>query len=132
MEGAMKLGPFLIVSAILHAVFGTAGLLVPEMMSGMFGIGLDAGGVTVARLLGATLLGVAVILWYSRNLVAAEILKGVLIGGFALNALSVVIALLAVTGGVMEPRAWIGIVIRLALAAGFGYFAFVKNTSPTK
>ena len=128
----MKLGLFLLVAALVHAVLGAAALLVPDVTAGMFGISLDAGGTTVARLLGSTLLGVAAILWWSRNLVAAEILKGVLIGGFALNALSLIVSLLALTGGVMEPRAWIGVVIRLALAAGFSYFAFVKNTSPTK
>jgi len=128
----MKLGLFLTIAAILHAALGLAALVVPDALAGMFGIALNAGTASIARLLGSTLLGVAAILWWSRNLVAAEILKGVLLGGFILNGLSLVVSLLAVTGGAMEPRAWLGILVRLALTAGFGYFAFIKNPSPTK
>lgn len=128
----MKLATFLAVTAILHAVFGAAVLLIPDAMTSLLGIRLDAVGIVLARVLGSTLLGFAAVLWWARNLVAAEILKGVLIGGFVLNALSALVGIIAIAGGVLEPRAWIGIVIRLALAAGFGYFAFVKNATPAK
>lgn len=128
----MKLGPFLAVTAILHGVFGAAALLIPDAMTSLLGIRLDAVGIVLARVLGSTLLGFAAVLWWSRNLVAAEILKGVLIGGFTLNALSAIAGVMAISGGVLEPRAWLGIVIRLALTAGFGYFAFVKDTTAAK
>lgn len=128
----MKLAPFLAVTAILHALFGAAALLIPDTMASLLGSGLDAIGIVLARVLGATLLGFAAVLWWSRNLVAAEILKGVLIGGFALNALSALVGVVAISSGGLEPRAWFGIVIRLALAAGFGYFAFIRNATPAK
>lgn len=128
----MKLSPFLAVTAILHALFGAAALLIPDTMAGLLGISFDAVGIVLARVLGSTLLGFAAALWWSRSLVAAEILKGVLIGGFTLNVLSAIAGVMAISGGVLESRAWAGIAIRLALAAGFGYFAFFKEATPVK
>ena len=122
----MQLGLFLIIAAAIHGALGLIALLAPGAAAGMFGIGVDAGGAAIARLLGATLLGTAATFWFSRTLAAADILKGVLIGGFVISGLSLVIAIIAISGGVIGAQGWIGAIARAALTAGFGYFAFMK------
>ena len=127
----MQLGLFLIIAAVIHGALGLIALLAPGAAAGMFGIGVDAGGAAIARLLGATLLGTAATFWFSRTLAAADILKGVLVGGFVISGLSLIIAIMAISGGVIGPRGWIGALARAALTAGFGYFAFMKPQQVT-
>lgn len=122
----MQLGLFLIIAAVVHGVLGLVAFLVPGGAAAMFGIGLDAGGSAIARLLGATMLGMAATFWFARTLTASDVLKGVLIGGFVVSGLSLIIAIFALTGGIIAPRGWIGAVARAAFTVGFGYFAFLK------
>lgn len=126
----MQLGLFLIIAAIIHGLLGLIALLSPGTAAGMFGLTVDVGGLTPIRLLGATLLGTGAIFWFARSLVAADVLKAVLIGGFVVSGLSLIIAVVALTNGVIGPRAWIGVAGRLVLTIGFGYFAFVKPDVP--
>ena len=58
-------------------------------------------------------------------------LKGVLIGGFVISGLSLIIAIMAISGGAIGPRGWIGALARAALTAGFGCFAFMKPQQVT-
>lgn len=123
----MQLGMFLVIVAIIHGLLGLIALLAPGLATGMFGITVDTVGTTLIRLLGATLLGTAAIFWFARTLIAADVLKAVLIGGFVISGLSLIIAVFALTNGIIGPRGWIGVAGRSVLTLGFGYFAFVKQ-----
>lgn len=126
----MQLRLFLIIAAIIHGLLGLIALLSPGIAAGMFDLTVDIGGLTLIRLLGATLLGTAAIFWLARTLAAADVLNAVLIGGFVVSGLSLIIAITALTNGVIGPRGWIGVAGRTALTIGFGYFAFIKPTAP--
>jgi hypothetical protein len=122
----MKLQTLLAVQAILFAVAGLIALVFPQPFMATYGVELDAGGVGLARLYGATVLTAAVIFWLARNTTAADARRALVAGGFFGNGLAVIVGLINVLSGAYNATLWASIVIWLLLAAAFAYFGFIK------
>jgi hypothetical protein len=122
----MKLQTLLAVQAILFALVGLIFLLAPQPFMATYGIELDAGGVGLARLYGATVLMAAVIFWLARSTTGADTRRALVAGGFFGNGLAAVVGLINVLSGAYNATLWVSIALWLLLAAAFAYIGFVK------
>jgi hypothetical protein len=123
----MKLGNFLVVAAIVAAVFGLALLLVPSQLLAIYGVKLTPATEVIGRIAGSAILGFAIIFWYIRNESGAEALKAAMLAGFVANGLDCLILLHATATGLANAYGWGQAAINGLLALGFGYFIFGKR-----
>jgi len=122
----MKLNIFMIITAIIAALFGLAFLLVPVQTMSMYGVTLDIPGQYLGRYLGSAFLGLAAIMWFARSATGDNALRAILLGGFVVTLTGFVVALFDKFLGVGNAVVWSTVVIYLLLAIGFGYFYFGK------
>lgn len=123
---------FLIIVAILTAIFGLGMVLAPGKCLATLGLTPDVSGDVAGRIAGTALIGLAVGFWYARDADMSGMMspaaKGVLYGGCIFNILGVIVAIWATISGTMGPMGWVLAVIHLILAIGFIYFAEMKRS----
>ena len=126
-EVFMKLSLFLSVKAVISIVCGLELLLIPGVMMGLAGVTLDPGGTIMARLLGALLIGSAIMCWTARNADPSVGREAFVLGLFAADTLGFVVVLLAQLTGLMNALGWVFVLLWFLLAAGLGYFRFMAK-----
>ena len=114
------------VKAVVCLAFGALFLLVPGPLMSFFGVTLDPGGMFVARLYGASLIGNLCLTWFSRNDPGSQARNAAVLGLFVYDAIGFVVALAAVLSGVMNLFGWAVVLLYLFLTLGYGYFQFKK------
>lgn len=120
----MKLGTFLIVAACIYFLFGIGFYLAPALAGANFGMKLDSAGILQSRVLGSALIGFSVAFYFARNSPMSTGLRGLLWGACLYNVLDLPFLLGALADGTVNAMAWSAVVLHVALAAGFGYFAW--------
>ena len=123
----IKLSTFLAIAAVIAALFGVGFVLAPARVTALYGATLTPAGVVVGRILGSTLIAVAIIFWGSREQQGADTLRAVLIAGLVAHALDVLIILHATVSGIVSALGWAQVILHILLGAGFGYFAFGRR-----
>lgn len=118
----MKLKTLLIIKAIVCLCLGIPILFVPNFVYSIFGATLAAGGVFAAREYGASLIGNLMLTWFARDSQESKARWAIILALFVYDAIGVVISLIAVISGVLNPLAWLVVALYLFLALGFGYF----------
>lgn len=68
----MTLRTLLVVAAVIAAVFGVAFVAASGPLLSLYGVTLDRAGTLVAQLFGASLIGIAVLNWFARNITDPE------------------------------------------------------------
>jgi len=125
----MKLSIFMVIAAIVAALFGLGFVFVPEQLMSYYGAAPAAPASYMAQLFGAALLGFAVILWLCKDAEDSPMRQAILLGLFVAEGVGFVIALINQLGGGINALGWSTVVIYLLLALGFGYFRFFKSTT---
>ena len=125
----MKLGTLFTINAVVTVVFGLAFVLVAGTLLSLYGITLSPGGLIVARLFGAALLGYAVLTWFARNAEESEARQAVVLALFIGDVVGFIVALLGQLSGAVNALGWSTVAIYLLLALGFGYFQFMKPSA---
>ncbi len=123
----MKRSLFLSIKAIISIVCGLALLLIPGAFMGLAGVTLDPGGTAMARLVGALLIGIAIMCWTARNADPSVGREAFVLGLFVGDTLGFVVMLLAQLAGLMTAFGWVFVLLWLVLAAGLGYFRFIAK-----
>jgi len=126
----MNLSLLFTVNAIVAAVFGLAFVIAPRQAASLYGVTADAQFRYLAQLFGAALVGFAVLTWVARNATASDARKAIVLALFISNAVGFVLALLGQMAGVVNTMGWSTVAIYLLLALAFGYFQFVKPSTP--
>ena len=124
----MSLKNLFLVKAILSLIFGLSFIFFTALSMDFFGVmEIRAAGVLMGRLLGGTLVGMAVIAWYAQAL-DADAGRSAIVNGFIVtDLLGFVITLLAVLDGVINAIGWISVVVYLILAIGFIYYQYIQT-----
>jgi len=122
----MNLKTFMIISAIVAFIFGLGFIVAPAASLKPYGASTDLTGLFLGRYLGASLIGLAFVIWLTRNAAPSDTRKGLLTGLFVTMVLGFVIALYDKFAGNGNALIWLNVAIYLLLAIGFGYFAFMK------
>ena len=125
----MRFSNLMVIKAIVCLVFGILLVLVPGPLLSLYGITVGAGGIFMARVYGASLLGNLMLSWFARNAADSEARRAIILDLFVYDAVGFVVALLAQLSGLMNPLGWALVVIYLFFTLGFGYFQFVKPSA---
>ena len=123
----MQLKTLLIIKAIVCLCLGIPILLVPSFTYSIFGVTLAAGGVFAAREYGASMMGNLMLTWFARNSQKSDARWAIILALFAYDAVGVVITLIAIVSGALNPLAWLIVAVYLFFALGFGYFLLQKR-----
>lgn len=123
----MKRATWLIIAAVLYAIFGLGLLLVPEPFMAVYGVQLAASGAFMSRILGAALLGFALVFWWGRNAASSDLMTALMRASLVYNVIDLPIVIQASLAGTMNALGWGPVVLHIVLAAGFGYFAFGRR-----
>jgi len=118
----MNLKTMLIIKAIVCLVLGIPILIVPTLFYGVFGATLTAAGVFAAQEYGASLMGNLCLTWFARKAVDSDARRAILLALCVYDAVGVVVTLIAVLSGVLNPLGWLAVIIYLFFAVGFGYY----------
>jgi len=125
----MKLKTMLIIKAIVCLCLGVPILFVPNFIYSIFGATLAAGGVFAAREYGASMIGILMLTWFARNSQESDARWAIVLALFIYDAIGVIITLIAILSGALNPLAWLIVALYLFLALGFGYFLLRKRES---
>ncbi len=118
---------FMGVAAGVSVAAGIAALLAPAQSSALFGLELDAVGVSQTRMIGAAYLGYASIVWFGRKVLDNTAQRAIALGTFVSWALSLVVTTAGVVAGLAETKAWLLVVVEVIFTAAWGYFAFIDR-----
>jgi len=123
----MKLKTLLIIKAIVCLCLGIPILIVPNFIYSIFGATLAAGGVFAAREYGASMMGNLMLTWFARNSQESDAMWAIILALFVYDAIGVIVTLVAILSGALNPLAWLVVALYLFLALGFGYFLLAKR-----
>jgi len=123
----MKLKTLLIIKAIVCLCLGVPILLVPNFIYSIFGATLAAGGIFAAREYGASMMGNLMLTWFARNSQESDARWAIILALFVYDAIGVIVTLVAILSGALNPLVWLVVALYLFLALGFGYFLFSKR-----
>jgi hypothetical protein len=125
-DDEMNLRNLMVVKAIVCLGFGILFLAIPGQLMSLYGVTLQEGGVLMARLYGAALVGNLMLTWFSRNDSGSEALRAAVLGLFVYDAIGLIVAVIAVLSGLMNALGWSVVAIYLFFTLGYGYFYFMK------
>ena len=125
----MKLNTFMAIVAVVAGLFGLGFVLIPEQVLSYYGTAPNPGMNYMAQLLGAALLGSAVILWLCKDAEDSPVLQAILHGSFVGGGIGFVVALIIQLGSGINALGWSTVIIYLLFALGFGYFRFIKSAT---
>ena len=123
----MKLKTLLIIKAVVCLCFGVPILLVPNFIYSLLGATLATGGVFAAREYGASMMGNLMLTWFARNSQESDARWAIILALFVYDAIGVIVTLVAILLGALNPLAWLVVALYLFLALGFGYFLLPKR-----
>jgi hypothetical protein len=123
----MKLSTFSVIWALIYAGFGIGLLLIPAQFMTTYGVTLDSSGAFMARILGSSLTGFALIFWWNRKQPVSDRTQFfILLGSFIYNLMDLPVVLMGTLNHVMSSMGWIPVGLHVFLAATFGYFVIKR------
>lgn len=125
----MNIKSLFIANAVISLLFGVGFLFTPASLVALYGVKLSLGGLYIAQLFGATVIGFGILTWSARNVGASDALQSILLALYISSALGFSLSLMAQLSGVVNDLGWSTVVIYLLLTIGFGYFKFMKSSS---
>jgi hypothetical protein len=70
------------------------------------------------------MMGNMMLSWFSRNSKESDARRAIILALFVYDAVGVVITLIAILSGALNPLAWLIVALYLFFALGFGYYLF--------
>lgn len=115
------------VCAVLFAIFGLVWLVAPKAMPASYGLDIDSYAAYLFQILGAINVATAVLCFLVSGMAHSPARQAVVTFFVVEQALSGIVSLIAVLGGVLDVAGWFSVALNLALALAFGYFRFVRQ-----
>ena len=125
----MKLHTVMVINSVAGIVFGLGFIFAPTQTLSLYGHTPDAALNYLAQLLGAALVGFAVLTWAARNTRDSGARRAILLALAVGYILGFVLALFAQIKGVENVFGWSTVATYLLLSLAFGYFRFVRPAS---
>jgi len=124
----MNLKNAFLLNCLISGVFGLALLIVPAELMRQYGIHLmPKAGIYIARLLGASLIGIALVSWFASARATGDLRTNMALSFFIVDALGFIVSLMAMVDGVMNQLGWSVVIMYLGLGLAFGYFSLVRK-----
>jgi hypothetical protein len=122
----MKLKNLYIIASIIFLIAGLGSIFFSEQALSNFGLIPDDTGIIMSRRFGSLLLGIAVLLWMSRN--SDKLQRAILAGVLVAISLNAIVILVSILSGLLNGLAWLALVFSFLFAIGFAYHLFVKRS----
>ncbi len=119
----MKRNVFLMISTVVFGAFGLGLLLVPHLVASIYGSSLNVGGEISARLMGASLIGYALMNFWLCEAEDSATLTAFLRGNAAFNGIALVLTLSFTVSGMWGTVGWSAVVMHALFGAGYVYYA---------
>ena len=124
----MKLKHLFIINAIISLGYALGELLITETMFSLY-FGTEtttAEALLVARYFGWGLLAVGLICAFVANAPPSEAKQAIVKALFIADVVGIIVSLMGILDGTFNALGWSAVVIYVFLAAGYGYFWFIK------
>ena len=114
---------------VVSLIFALGFIFMPAQLTGYYNVTLNEGGVFIAQLFGAALLGFAALNWSGRDLSDKQAQQAVENANIAGDTVGFIFALIAQLNGVggINALGWSTVLVYLLLALGFAYLRFVAK-----
>jgi len=141
----MKFKTLMLIKAVVSLFFGIAFIFSPSKLFLIFGVPLSGGAVFPAWEYGAALFGnmtltwyarnaaesdarlaIIPLTWYARNAAESDARLAIILALFVYDAIGVIMSLIAVFKGLLNPLGWLVVIIYLFFTLVYGYFLMVK------
>src|SRR5207237_10412456 len=106
-----------VVGTFVATAFGVALVGAPQFMMQLYGLQSDAGGIFLARLLGAFVLGQGPLLWWARDETASPAGLAITRGHGIIDTISTVVCTAAILRGTMNAMGWVVVALFVAFGA---------------
>jgi hypothetical protein len=124
----MTLKIVFLMSAWAALSFGIPGLLVPEMLTGIYGVtNMSAHEVLLTRAGAGSWIALGVMSWFMRSAGPSTERDGIVLGMIIAYASSFVMTLLGILNNVHTGIGSVTVAIDLVLTLSFAYFRFIKR-----
>jgi hypothetical protein len=122
----MKLRTFFVLDAVASALVAIGFLLGPATLLKFLGFSIGKTELLLGQLLGAALLGFAVLAWLAKDFVDVQSLRGIITALLTFSALGFVVTLIGIfSQAARAGAAWLLVTLFLLVGAGLGYFEFL-------
>jgi hypothetical protein len=124
----MKLKHLFIINAIIALAYALGELLIPQTIFSLYFVTETptAEAILMARYFGWGLLAVGLICAFAANAPPSEAKKAIVKALFIADVVGLIVSLMGTLGGTFNAFGWSAVIIYVFLAAGFGYFWFIK------
>jgi hypothetical protein len=113
-----------VINAVILVAFGLLLLVAPEMGLGQFAMSARVQELFMARVIGAALVSLGVLLWFAKD--ADEALqKKFGMAALVSSVLGLIVTIIGVVG-VVKGLAWLAIVLEVIFALGYSFVLFMQ------
>jgi len=125
----MKFSTFMVIYAVVSAVFGLGFVLMPGQLLPIYGVEPDAALRLIGQFFGAALLSLALLSWLARNLSDSESRRAIVLALLVGEAIGFIFALIGQFNEILNVLGWSVVVVYLIFTLGLAYFQFSKPAS---
>jgi len=125
----MKFSTFMIMYAVVSAVFGLGFVLMPGQLLPVYGVEPDAALRLIGQFFGAAIISLAILAWLVRNLSDSEARRAIVLALLVGETLGFIMALIGQLNGILNALGWSVVVVYLFFTLGLAYFQFSKPAS---
>ena len=125
----MKFSTFMVVYAVVSAVFGLGFVLMPGQLLPIYGVEPDAALRLIGQFFGAAIISLAILAWLVKNLSDSEARRAIILALFVGEAIGFIFALIGQFNGILNVLGWSVVVVYLIFTLGLAYFQFSKPAS---
>lgn len=117
------------VAGVVTFLGGIGVLFMPGSFLEPFGVSLDAAGVHMARLNGATALALGLLFWLARDWTDWRYVRAAAICGLVSYAVALIIAAGSTISGLMNSFGWANVALDGLFTLGFGYLLVIRKAA---
>jgi len=112
----------MVIKAVVCLGFGPILLFFPGQLLNLLGLAFGLGAAFTAREYGAALIGNLMLTWFARNAEASVARRAIILNLFVYDAIALVVTLIFVLTGRLNPLGWGIVAVYLFFTIGYGYF----------
>ena len=113
--------------AVLYLILGAGHVIAPAAFQTDLGVTLTPSADLLARVIGSSAVGFAVINWGCRNAPPSPLFTTVLWGNLTEKIIQVVLILYAINAGIFNSLGWAMLAIQGLIGVGFASFLLVRR-----
>jgi len=110
----------LVTKAVVCLLFGLFLLAAPGVLFGLLGGNLNSAGMFAAREYGAALIGSLLLMWFAKNVTAADARRAILLYLFVYDAIGVIITVATIISKTLNALGWGVVVVYLLFSVWSG------------